>query len=327
MFYNMHDLLTHNCLFNFIVGNRGAGKTFGFKQWAIKDFLKTGNQFIYLRRFKSEIDDMSGFFSDVSEFFPDVEFEVKGKKLYINKKLAGYMVSLSTALVKKSVSYNKVNKIGFDEFIIDKGHLQPLKNEVVKFLEFYETVARMRDNVRVLFMSNAVSIVNPYFLYWNLKIDPNKRFNKFGHMLVEFVANEEFIEAKYKTKFGQIIKGTEYGNYAIENDFLLDNANFVEERSPDAKFLCSITYLNHTYGFWVDYKKGKFYVSNKTDPSTLFHYAITDEDHKPNLMLIKSKKKGYYLDRFIDAYEQGFCYFESMSIKNQCLEIFKILKA
>lgn len=325
MFYNPHDMLTRNALFNFVIGNRGGGKTHFFKKWGVTSYLKTGKQFIYLRRYKSEIDDMSNFFMDIQEYFPDHELTVKGKKLYCDGKVCGYLVALSNALVKKSVNYKEVDKIGFDEFVIDKGALRYLQNEVVKFLEFYETVARLRDDVRVMFLSNAVSVVNPYFLYWNLRPDPKKRFTVKGHLLVEFVRNDEFVDAKYKTRFGQIIKGTEYGDYAIENEFLVDNNHFIEKRTQDSKFVCSITYLSHKYGFWVDYKEGRFYVSDKVDPSSKHTYAITDSDHQPNTMLIKNKKRAVYIDRFIQAYEGGYCYFENQTIKNQCIEIFKIL--
>lgn len=325
MFYNPHDLLSRNALFNFIVGNRGAGKTYSFKRWGVTSFIKTGKQFIYLRRYKSEIDDMSNFFGDIAHEFPEHELEVKGKKLYCDGKVCGYLVALSNALVKKSVNYNLVDKIGFDEFVIDKGALHYLQNEVVKFLEFYETVARMRDNVRVLFMSNAVSVVNPYFLYWNLRPSQKKRFTRSGHLLIEFVRNEEFVQEKYKTKFGQIIKGTEYGDYAIENKFLNDNNHFVEKRTANAKFVCSVTYFDNTYGFWIDYREGKFFVSDKIDPSTNHNYALTDSDHRPNLMLIKNKSKAVYIKAFIDAYESGYCYFENITVKNQSIEMFKML--
>ena len=32
MYYDLHDLLSYNCLFNFVIGNRGAGKT-----WSVKN--------------------------------------------------------------------------------------------------------------------------------------------------------------------------------------------------------------------------------------------------------------------------------------------------
>lgn len=326
MFWTPHSVLSYNCLFHFIVGNRGAGKTYGSKKLAIKHFLKTGRQFVYLRRYKTEFDGFNNFFADVSQEFPDVEFEVKGKLLYINKELAGYGIALSTALTKKSISYHLVDYILFDEFVVDKGHIRYLPNEVTMFLEFYETVARMRENVRVLFLSNAVSIVNPYFLYWDIKPKKGKEFTKVGHMMIQFVQNDEFREAKYKTKFGQIIKGTRYGNYAVENEFLNDNMNFVEKKKGSAKFEFSVVYKEHTYGFWMDYKEGLVTISEDVDPSSPIQYALTDSEHRPNMMLVKNLNKAYYLKRAIDAYENGYLRFETLQVKNQAIEIFSMLK-
>ena len=42
--FDIKRTLSHNCLFNFIVGSRGVGKTFSFKKWAIEDFLKNEMQ-------------------------------------------------------------------------------------------------------------------------------------------------------------------------------------------------------------------------------------------------------------------------------------------
>lgn len=328
MYYNPHKLLSRNGLYNFIVGNRGSGKTFSFKKWGVSSFLKTGKQFIYLRRFKTEIANMSNFFQDIQEFFPDNQLEVKGKKFYCDGKVCGYYMALSNALIMKSVNFKEVDKIGFDEFVIPKGHLHYLQDEVIKFLELYETIARTRDNVRVMFISNAVSIVNPYFLYWNLRPDNNKRFTSAmnGLIQIEFVRDEDFIEAKYKTKFGQLIKGTEYGNYAVENEFLVDNKHFIEKRTPNSRFVCSVTYMSHTYGFWIDFSEGRFYVSDKVDPSTKRNYVLTDSDHKPNMYLIKNRRNAHFIDQFVKAYENGYCFFENQTIKNQSMEMFKMLK-
>lgn len=341
IYYDYHELLTRNALYNFIIGNRGAGKTFGFKKWAVSSFLKTEKQFIYLRRYKTELTSLKGnFFNDVAPFFPGVEFEQKGNKLYINKKLAGYLVALSNSIVMKSVDLKQVDKIGFDEFVIPEGNHRYLKDEVVKFLEFYETVSRMRivsdeegkekfEEPRVCFISNAVSIVNPYFIYWDIRPKQDRRFTSFknGLLVIEFVQNEDFIEMKYKTKFGQLIKGTEYGDYAIENKYLVDNESFVEKRSPNAKYVCRVKYLDNYYGFWIDYTEGKFFVSDKFDPTGKITYTLTDSDHNPNMMLIKSKRQGFYIERFIDAYQNGYCYFENMFVKNQTMKIFRLLKS
>ena len=54
IFWNLRETLTHNMLFNFIIGNRGGGKTYGAKEWAIDNFIKTGEQFGYIRRYYIE---------------------------------------------------------------------------------------------------------------------------------------------------------------------------------------------------------------------------------------------------------------------------------
>ena len=327
MWYDLHTLLSHNALFSFIISNRGAGKTYSAKRWAIRSFLKTGAQFIYLRRYKTEFDDFGKFFNDIKDEFPDVSFEVKGKVILINGHIAGYGISLSTALTKKSVAYPLVDKIIFDEFVIDSKVIHYLSNEVNAFLEFYETVARTRNNVRVLFISNAVTIVNPYFLFWNLKVNQKARFTKYKHMIIDNYTNQEFIDMKYQTRFGQIIKGTDYGNYAIENQYLKDNMNFVEKKTGDARFEFSITFNNCTYGFWSDYKGGYVYVSEDIDPYNKICFTLTDNEHKPNMLLVKTANKSYLLKGFIHAYENGYMRFEDMRIKNQCLEIFKLPKS
>jgi hypothetical protein len=45
IFWNARRTLTHNTLINVIVGNRGGGKSYGAKQWAIDNFIKKGEQF------------------------------------------------------------------------------------------------------------------------------------------------------------------------------------------------------------------------------------------------------------------------------------------
>lgn len=69
VFYDGYKTLTYNALFNFIIGNRGSGKTYWAKRWAINDFIKKGEQFIYLRRYKTELRTIKNFFADISEEF------------------------------------------------------------------------------------------------------------------------------------------------------------------------------------------------------------------------------------------------------------------
>lgn len=320
MYYDIYKTLSYNCLFNFIVGNRGGGKTYAFKYWAIKDFLKTGNQFVYVRRYKQELKKCSKFFDDIIDQFPDCEFKVKGKTFYINGEIAGNAIPLSTAKIEKSVPFPETNKICFDEFILDKGFYHYLPDEVTNFLELYETIARLRD-VTCFFLANAVSVTNPYFLYFNVSLPYNKKVHAKNDILIEMVQNQEFINKKKETRFAKIIQGTEYEKYAIENEFLRDNKIFIAKKTPNAEYYFTMIYNSESYGVWVDYKAGYMFVSYDVDPSCKLVYATTTDDHKPNTLLMKGFKRSPIFSNFLNQYKLGAVRFENVNIKNICQKI------
>lgn len=325
IFYDIKRTLTHNCLFNFIVGSRGVGKTFAFKKWAVEDFLKTGKQFVYVRRYEKESSDSTqSFWRDISEQFPDNVFTVRGRKLYIDHKVAGYSIVLSTAKIKKSVSYPNVNKICFDEFLIEKGVFHYLPDDVGAFLNLYETIARPGSghcDVITFFMANAITWTNPYFLYFRARVPQrrdknNKLIWKRGDILVELTDGNGFTDHKRATRFGQIIDGTSYGAYSIDNQFLLDDDTFIEKKSPVAKYFFTFKFKGGTYGVWGDFNQGKLWVSKSVDPSYVPAYALTLKDHSPNTVYIKRILSSGRFKTFIEYYKQGQVGFESMDLKN-----------
>ena len=346
IFWDIGRTLTHNMLINIIVGNRGGGKSYGGKSRAVDNFIKRKEQFGYIRRYKDDLKKpLEQFFKDISQDFPDYECKVEGEKVYIRLKpgndkqkwteddIAGYGFSLSTANNKKSMSFPNVTMLIFDEFLLEEGNQRYLPNEVEKLLNLYETVARPGSNhprVTLWLLGNAISITNPYFLYWNLRMPQTKDKNGkwiWKHptrpILVEDVRNEGFIDAKRKTEFGQLVEGTNYADYSIENKFLLDDDSFIEKKSPKSRHAFNFIYRGETFGVWFDYSEGKMWVSRAVDPSGLV-YSFTMKDHSPNTMLFKSKNKTHYLKLFLEMFKQGNLYFESMNIKNMCYEILKM---
>lgn len=323
MWYDKQMLLSHNKIMNMVLSNRGGGKTFHFTRWGIDDFKKTGAQTVWVRRYQTEIDEMllnGKFFDAVREYYPEDELKIEGNTGLINGEVAFYFIALSTSRQLKSNNYPKVNKIVFDEFVIEKGRVTYLKNEVEVFLDLYETVARTRDNVRAILLANSISIVNPYFLFWNIKPDTSRRFTIRGQVCVELFTDADFIEAKKKTRFGQLVDGTRYGDYAIENKWLLDNATFIESKTPKAEFMLGMKYEGTMYGFWVDYRVGHIFVNRQYDPSSYALYCLTKDDHDPNLLLIKSLRDNKRVQRIVYAFQNGLLRFEDMQVKNQFYE-------
>lgn len=323
MWYDKSALLSHNKIMNMVLSNRGGGKTFHCTRWSIDDFKKTGAQTVWVRRYQTEVDEMltnGKFFDAVREYYPDDELKIEGNLGLVNGEVAIYFIALSTSRQLKSNNYPSVNKIIFDEFIIDKGKVTYLKNEVEVFLDLYETVARMRDNVRAVLLANSITVVNPYFLFWNIKVDRSKRFTVKGQVCVELFTDADFIAKKKKTRFGQLVNGTRYGDYAIDNKFLLDNDTFIEPKTAKAEFMLGLKYDGVMYGYWIDYSVGLIFVNRQYDPSSYCLYSLTKDDHDANLLLIKSLNDSSRVKRIVYAFRNGLLRFEDATVKAQFYE-------
>lgn len=331
--YDKGQLLSYKMFFNIVIGNRGGGKTYGFKTWAIDDFLKTGRQFVWLRRYGTEIELMrKSFFEDIAQKYPAHKFEIKGNKkagkFYVDNKLMGFYFALSTSAIAKSSSYPLVDKIIFDEFLIMGNTYKYLSEEVVLLLEFIETIFRNRENDPkaiqprgVYLAGNNITIANPYFLYFNIKPFKQRFYiDKVKGLLVEQYSNKSFIETKKQSHIGKLTAGTTYAEYAIENKSYLDNDKFIAKKPSNASFNCAIDYKGKTYGFWLDYKNGNMYVNMQYDPDSYSHFSLTKEDHSINTFLIKNINNTY-LRNVVWLFRAGCMYFENQQIKSQVYEI------
>lgn len=319
--YNPNQLMTKDCLLNFVIGNRGGGKTYGFKKKAITNFLKKGEQFIYLRRYKTELKKISTFFADIKHEFPEHSLVVKGGVFYCDDEIMGYVVPLSTAKQEKSTAYPLVTMIIYDEFLIErKTTFRYLSNEVEEFLDFFETVGRMRENIKAYFIGNAISIVNPYFLYFKIIPDLHKRFNRFNDIMVELYADSDFIEEKKKTRFGRLISEVAYGDYSIENKMKQDNDNFIGKRTPQSRLQAVFHIGQYYYGLWFDFNTAKIYVSNKCDRNYPIRYVFSEQDLDEDSRMAKTSKQDGVLVTICDVFKRGDMVFENQSIKVQCFQ-------
>lgn len=327
IWYNRTELLSHNGLFNFTLGARGTGKTFNFKLWA----CTSPNQTIWVRRYVEDIksllaDNGNKFVLDLINegYLPeDLDYYIEGNTLYIDGLAKVIFVGLSTARRLKSQSFPKVDKIIFDEFLEEETRTSAyLKDEVNLFLGLYETVNRLRTgedgrkDVRVFFLANKTSFVNPYFSFWH--ITPfAKRFKKFkdGLIVVENYENEAFKDLKKKTKFGQLIEGTSFSKFAIDNIAWHDDYAFIKKRGAKAKNECNIKYMDTIIGLWLD--DDGLYCSFDFNPE-LQIYALRYETKDDEIIL----NKNYYpMAMILKAYETNMLKFENITIKQYIFEL------
>ena len=336
-FYDGGKMLSHRKHINVIMGHRSTGKTFWAKKRIVIKFLKTGKGSVWVRRYKTELkaDKLKKFFIDLVQvnkqrvengqkaWFPvETKLEVKGYTAYCNDKPFIAFIPLSVASTFKSVPFDDCDDIYFDEFIIDKSSIRYLQNEVETFFEFFLTFMRERfKDVYVYMLANAISSVNPYFLYFNIKMS-NKEFtfDRSGELLVQNFKSQQIINEYKESWFGNLMKHTDYFAYAVENEFLRDNDKFIEPRSKKATFRCAVFYKGNYYGFWVDYTSGIMYASEKYDPSSMNIYTLTREDHSVNMLLIKNKSNTY-ISELVFEFQVGALRFENQRVKSQVLEM------
>ena len=336
IFYDFQKVMSYNSLLNFIIGERGVGKSYGAKKYVVKRFLKKHKQFVYLRRYKTELKEAmmkngNPIFFDqlINNKIDDEMIKIcndhilsnKKDTMYIDGKLCGFAMPLSVANILKSSSYENVDTIIFDEFIIDKGNYHYLQNEVIQLLDVIETVARLRD-IKVLFLGNAISITNPYFTFFDLSLPYNSDIKTFkdGLILVNYIKNLKYREVKKQTRFGKLIEGTEYGKYAIDNEFLRDSKSFIRKKSNNCKFYFILIYDNKHFGVWCDYKEGFMYLSYDYDPNCPIIFSINPDDHNDNTILIRGRTSPFFKS-IIEHYRLARLCFENQQIKNTIMNL------
>lgn len=327
MFYDITKVLSYNAFLNFLIGERGVGKTYSLTKFFIKQFINKGYQFAYIRRFKSELkDDVPTFFDSMiqNKEFEGHQLSVKGNKFYIDDKVAGFAMTLTTAQNKKGSNFPNVQYIMFDEFIIEDDMHYYLNNEVMSFLGLIESIARLRD-IRVFLLGNAGTFINPYFSFFNLSLPYNSdiKVYKQGTILINYMKNEKYREYKKQTKFGILTSDTPYSEYAIDNKFKDDNRDFIEKKTGSSKCVFGFKYKNNIYGVWNDYDVGKIFVSNDNNSSLVF--ATTKDDMTPNTMLISYAKQFNVWKNFIQNYKLGNVYYENVKIKLAVADILRFM--
>jgi hypothetical protein len=327
-YYSFNPILSRNATYNFVIGGRGLGKTYGAKVKGVKDYLKSGAQFIYLRRYSTELATRQTFFADIEAEFPNIIFRIQGEYAQLNRtgqtdgwETCGYFAALSKAQSKKSVAYPKVKTIIFDEFIIEKGAIHYLPSEATIFNNFYSTVDRWKDKTRVLFLANSVSIMNPYFIEFDIRPDDDTEWvtSHYGFICAHFPSSEEFATDVYKTRFGKFIKGTEYADYSVGSAFHDNNQSMIGQKTPSAKYHCTLETKTGTFSIWIDHTKNHYFVLEKRPKQENVWTMLPERMSEGKTLVQYSDKTLQYLR---SGFSRGRVSFSSPQARNAFVGIF-----
>ena len=245
-YFSSEEIKSYGALTNLTLSDRSDGKTLDIKASGFVSYLKDKSQFVYLRRWKSELscDLYETFYNELidkvekneyvgyPEVYEIINYEFLGTKrgVYIRKKgdknwdLICYFMPLTmTGKKKSSLDITRIKKIEYDEFVpLDSRYIP---NEMHLLIEFYKSVDRDRDTTLLNLYGNRIDNFNPFFDFFDIHLGIEKekiRLYKNGTIAVQIYMNKEHREERKKSRFNSMIENTSYENY--NNGGVLNNA-------------------------------------------------------------------------------------------------------
>ena len=316
MYYNCHDLLTYNRLYNMVVGVRGHGKTYCYTKKCLDIGLEQKKiSFVVLVRYKEDINAIKDdWWSIVEHLYPDYIFYSQRNIIYAKNSLEtfpiGEFIALKQYMRAKRKPRPNVRIIFFDEFLNEENDYLP--NEINAFTNICDSIIRNRDNVRCYLVSNHISVINPYFNYFGI-YQLGKRFTRGQHdSILEFTDSAEFIEFRKTTKFGQSIAGTEYGDYAMLGRMLLDDMTNVS-KLPDGSCHHQFNLILEGIPMEVCMMDNILYIRKSKDKTAVAYTPYVDDAVLGAIFCTKSLT---HFDFIVNKFTNDEIMYESLEIKN-----------
>lgn len=291
--YDYRAILSRAALWSIISGPRSIGKTFGAKRDAVKRFLATGSQTMWIRRTYTALRPAkAGFFDGIAELYPGFDFRVESdlgqiRMEYSEEDKPGEwqtiirFAALSVSSQLKGTEFPEVDWIVYDECFTDDTTGEPyLPEEVERLRNLWVTVNRSRKGkdgrakTRVLLLGNATELDNPYFL--EFYFDASREWQKYdgGNVVLHLVDASKYEQRVGQSVYGKVL-GTVAAGYGSGEYFRPDGGLVVPAREPDAKPYYTLVTDRGTFGVWRTPDQQKMFVTpgplaDKNAPSYTF---------------------------------------------------------
>lgn len=332
--WNINKILPYQRRFNFINGPRSIGKTYTCQKYILNKCINSECEFVYLVRTQDEKKHgaiMDAFKKVTANEFPKISFRYDSECMYIvvtndnkviSRRIIGYCIALTEAQKIKTKSYPLVKYILFDEYMVEESSGNRYINgwkEPELLLSIYHTIDREEDRVILFAMGNNTKFHNPYHMHpaFNIKpVAPGKIYTYKNTLFQNAQIPAELKSIKDKSKFIQMIDNTQYGSYAKDGEYYLDDYNFIREIKVPTRYSFTIIYEGEKYGVYSSQSEGLIYISDKIDPSCYFVYALTLADHSENTMLTKGVQSSH-LKWLTRNYKLGNVRYVNMRVKTK----------
>lgn len=284
-YYEWYDLnigLSRNPAFFYDIGARGIGKTTSFALWARGAYMTKDTRWSIVCRRPKEMSIMRENFWNDETLGGDFDVTFHGIKSLIGKKCPpgentrkwraqhpwrfwGVFLNLTEAMNYKQASQffstSRIDKMMFDEFIIEDDSKRYLSTEPAPLLSIASSVFRNRPR-RVFCFSNAGFVNNPYF-------------KKYGIKSGDFL-NSDFVNPKKGVYFHYSRQPSpavydeglteEESKYQTQNIFRDVTGELIGTKSSGAEPIANI-YFNHEWFVWYKAKYGRLTFIERHSPA------------------------------------------------------------
>lgn len=300
VYYNCKKPYSYNLYWHMIDGGRGIGKTTTMLIQGCQNAIKNREEFIYLRRYKPEIKNFVTKDS-MSKICDGIIYKGDGAGGYTmvcEDDTVGYCIALSTYRNYKSVNFDKVTLIIFDEAIVKRGgKYLYLNDEVTALLEFVSTVQRTRKNLKVFILGNNEDLFNPYYQYFDIPLYDTIYTDKARGIYCEHAKNNpKLLEMEEQTPLFRLIKGTQYGDYHYKNEVISHAEGDVSEKPNSCILLCRLIVNKQTLNVYTFTIKDETHMYVETRPKII-------NDTKAFPLFDNTRVNYYFVNRFRNTYK------------------------
>lgn len=242
------------------------------------------------------------------------------------KKHVGYVVALNAADDVKLVSsmFSDVCIIITDEFQPADNETY-LPNEVSKFKRIYKSVARGDSKnmglrrVPCVFISNTLSIQNPYFVSCGLwaKIQSNTMKYAGDNYVFHRIEFDDLLKKQEEEGIDTVFADDNSG----DDTWLNDNNACIQvsmKGCGESTYEYTLISGNDSYGVRYYPTVGLYYIDNNPDLTYNLRMNLYTRDMKPNVPAFKSSMRMINLRKAMQA---GNVRFKNGIIKNDCMNI------
>lgn len=284
-------ILGYQATLIFTTARRGIGKSWTAKDYSIYHAATNSEKksFIYLRRYKNELKaNKTKLLDNMQDSVTSLgRYTLKGDTYYLDNRPIGYAVPLSCYTDYKSVPFERVSNVIFDEFIPENKRIKGyLADECEAFASFMSTVLRNRREFndswcRFWCIGNLSESITPYNAYFHLPPFDKKYFDKERGILVYPSDLNNIQEGEKGTQLERALRGTTYYDFNFNNKPISEDMSYVRPM-PQRGMRCMLVVRvgGVDLGIYYEFTTGDLYISTKCDPC--FYNKVTIDRSLPD---------------------------------------------